>query len=110
MKTFTEYNEAAAKTDLEFPNSNELFYLALGLSGETGEVSDHIKKHIRDDNGKLTPKRRELILKECGDILWYLNKLANQLNSSLGEVAEMNIKKLASRHKRNQIHGSGDER
>lgn len=110
MKTFEEYNNAALKTDMAFENSDELFYVALGLSGETGELCDHVKKSIRDDDGKLTSKRRELILKEAGDVLWYLNKITRLLNSDLSEVAKMNIAKLNSRKKRGKLHGSGDER
>ena len=69
MESFKEYNTATMKTDLEFKDSNQLFYIALGISGEAGEISDHVKKNIRDDNGKMPEKRRELILKECGDVL-----------------------------------------
>ena len=116
MDSFKQYNTATLKTDLEFKDSNQLFYISLGISGEAGEICDHVKKHIRDDNGKMSEKRRELILKECGDVLsvefhwWYLNKLARTLGSSIGEVAAMNIKKLTSRHERNKLHGSGDNR
>ena len=110
MKTFQEYSDAALKTDVGTKETNQLSYICLGISGESGEICDHVKKHIRDDNGKMGDKRRELILKEVGDVLWYLNKLTIKLGSSLSEAAEMNIKKLQSRQARGQIHGSGDDR
>ena len=112
IETFYHYDQAASATDITFPHSNSLFYLALGANGECGEISDHIKKSIRDDGlfSVVTPKRRELILKEIGDTMWYLNKMARVLGSSLAEVAQMNIDKLRSRATRNKLRGSGDER
>ena len=113
MKSFAEYNEACKSTDMTFDNSDSLFYLALGISGEAGEVADHVKKSIRDDGttgSNISPKRRELILKELGDTMWYMNKMARVLGSSLDEVAKMNIDKLKSRLSRDKLHGSGDDR
>lgn len=82
-----------------------LAYLALGLNGEAGEVAEHIKKYIRDshvDTGA--------VIKELGDTLWYLARLADELGYTLEEVAELNLLKLADRKERGVIGGSGDER
>ncbi len=87
-----------------------LIYLTLGLAGETGELVEKIKKIIRDNGGHLSPKRRQAIMMEAGDILWYLANLTNELGFSLEEVAEANLKKLSSRHRRGKTHGSGDKR
>ncbi len=43
-------------------------YPALGLAGEVGEVSELIKKSIRD-NAPLDIQKLKL---ELGDVLWYL--------------------------------------
>ena len=51
-------------------------YLALGLIGETGEVCEHLKKSLRDDGGLLTGGRREKLIHELGDVLWYTAMLA----------------------------------
>jgi len=113
MNKFTEYETAARAydfaTDRDSP-LNTLWYVSLGLSGETGELSEHVKKHIRDDNGIMTAHRKELLLREAGDVLWYLTKMAKLLGSSLGEIAQKNIDKLASRAKRGKLSGSGDMR
>lgn len=82
-----------------------LAYCALGLTGESGEYSEKIKKLIRD--GKLD---RPLAAKELGDVLWYLTRSANELGYTLTEIAEINIEKLADRQTRNVLQGEGDVR
>ena len=78
----------------------------LGLFGETGEVAEKVKKSGRD--GNIIDK--DEIGKELGDVLYYLTRIAEYFDLTLEEVAEMNIKKLADRQKRNKISGSGDNR
>lgn len=83
---------------------------ALGLAGESGEVVEKIKKLVRDQHLNIRDEDREEILKELGDVLWYVSVMAYYLDFSLEEIAEMNIKKLSDRKKRNKISGSGDNR
>lgn len=59
---------------------------------------------------EMTPERRELIIKEIGDCLWYLSALCNELGTTLAAVALGNLRKIASRSKRGTLRGSGDER
>lgn len=82
----------------------------LGLCGESGEVAEKFKKLIRDQHGQLSEQDRQAIIKELGDVLWYVTSLAHLLGSSLEEVARINNQKLASRRDRDQLHGSGDDR
>ena len=104
---FQKYNEVSSKTiQADFP----LFYLVLGLNEESGEVSGALKKSIRDNGGILDEQRKNCMLKECGDVLWYLNQVCNKLGSSLEDVAKMNIKKLQNRKKRGTLGGSGNNR
>ncbi len=83
---------------------------ALGLAGEAGEAADKVKKIIRDKGGRPSEEDRAAIVKELGDVLWYVANMARYLNVSLSEVAEGNIEKLSSRKQRNKLHGEGDER
>ncbi|MCJ7996647.1 nucleoside triphosphate pyrophosphohydrolase family protein [Rhizobium cremeum] len=100
-----------------------LVYVALKMNGEAGELAEHVGKAMRDDgltapigfgNGvefeNLTEARRTLIIKEIGDVLWYLSAACNELCVNLSEVAQMNIEKLYDRGQRNALSGSGDER
>ena len=107
---FKEYQEKSRKTAL-YPNKdNNFIYPTLGLAGEAGEVSEKIKKVIRDKGGVIDDETRESIKKELGDVLWYVSQLATELELSLDDVAEHNIEKLYSRMERNVLHGDGDNR
>ena|SRR3989344_9194133 len=108
--TFEEYQEKSRKT-VKYPDAGRNFiYPTLGLSGEAGEVADKIKKVLRDDGGMIKEETRLEILKELGDVLWYVAQIATELNLSLEEVAALNIEKLYSRLERGKITGSGDNR
>ena len=100
-----EYQRKAKET-LE-PNCNNIYYLTIGLAGESGEVAEKIKKGIRNNGGKLDV---DAIVKELGDVLWYIAILADFLEVSLEEVAGINIAKLADRKKRGVIKSEGDDR
>jgi NTP pyrophosphatase (non-canonical NTP hydrolase) len=65
----------------------------LGVSGEAGEVSDLIKKHI----GHSAPLDRDKLLLELGDVLWYVSAIAQHCGLTLEQVAKANEDKLARR-------------
>lgn len=104
-----EYGKAAASTD-RYPNTCKPWVYALGLAGEAGETCDKIKKVYRDKSGVFKAEEREEIAKELCDVLWYVTRLGACLGYSLDEIADMNVKKLASRAERGVIKGSGDNR
>jgi NTP pyrophosphatase (non-canonical NTP hydrolase) len=92
--TFDEYAHSAALLDRD--PDGPLWYPCLGLSGELGEVIEHVKKHYRD--GKEIPGE---VMLELGDILWYLTTLTKRLGYTLEEVAAANLTKLQHR----AVHG-----
>ena len=107
---FNEYQAKAKETAL-YPNAGDnLYYPALGLGGEVGEILNKVKKVMRDTGGVLNDETRERIGKELGDVLWYISALATELGVELNHVAEHNIEKLASRKERGVLNGSGDDR
>lgn len=84
---------------------SSLSYTTLGLNGEAGEVAEKVKKFIRD--GELN---RDDLVKELGDVLWYLARLSDDLGVSLNQVAVVNRDKLIDRQNRDKLKGNGDER
>lgn len=108
--TFSEYEHEAEKTALYPRKGKNIFYPTLGLVGEAGEVADKVSKIIRDDNEVITPERRASLIKELGDVLWYLAAVSGELGVSLDEIAKENLHKLASRQERGTLHGVGDDR
>ena len=111
---FNTYQKQALTHDLgqKSPSLTSPAFIekVLGLTGEAGETADKIKKIIRDKSGRPTPDDVQEIQKELGDVLWYIAAIAHYLDLSLDAVADQNLKKLASRHARHQLHGSGDNR
>ncbi len=104
-----EYQKHAEST-AQYPDDEGLYYTALGLAGEAGEYCDKLKKVIRDQDGNLTECRREALMKELGDVLWYVANAAAELGYKLENVAEANLSKLFDRKERGVIKGSGDNR
>ena len=112
--TLLQYQLAAHNTAI-YPqvgtgSQTALTYLFLKLNGEAGEAAEKFAKIIRDKGGKGTLEDREEILKELGDVLWYVAMLADELDESLEEVAKRNVAKLADRKDRGVLGGSGDNR
>jgi len=108
--TFEEYQKLSRKTAIYPDKDNNFVYPTLGLTGEAGEVSEKIKKVLRDDNGIVDDLKRQEIKKELGDVLWYLSQIATELDLSLDDVATFNVEKINSRQERNKISGDGDNR
>lgn len=104
-----EYQNKAIETAI-YGEGSKIIYPTLGLSGESGEVADKVKKVLRDYNGEFTDEKKLEIMKEAMDALWYIAALANDLGYTLEEGAQMNLDKLASRKARGVIGGSGDNR
>ena len=106
-----EYQIAAESTSIlngKPFDVHTILYRTLGLVGEAGEIAEKVKRVLRD--GRNPSEMREDIKKELGDVLWYLAMLAQAFDLSLGEVARVNIHKLASRQERGVLHGNGDNR
>ena len=94
--------EVYAKADYLYP--------ALGLAEEAGEVAGKFAKAIRDADGEIDIGRKLEILKELGDVCWFVAEIATLMNVSLEDIMDGNISKLKSRRERGVIHGSGDNR
>lgn len=101
---FNDYQVWTAATAI-YPPESALEYLTLGLTSEAGEVAGKVKKYIRDGDFN-----RDDAIAELGDVLWYVARLADELDVDLSVVVKANYEKLESRKERNTITGSGDNR
>ena len=94
---FNEYQKAAlrtANTGPERSRSDRLANWALGLIGEAGEIAEEMKKHLYHEH----ELDHAALVKELGDVLWYLAVLAEEVGVELEEVAATNIAKLRRRY------------
>ena len=79
-------------------------YLALGLTGESGEVAEHIKKWLAHG----LPLDLDKLVLELGDVLWYLQAMAAECGVSLAEVRDRNVTKLRARYPQGFVAGGGN--
>ena len=77
--------------------TSHLLTAALGLTGEAGEFADHVKK-IFFHGKAYDDDRREAMILELGDIMWYVMQACEALEVSLEEVVYDNVDKLSERH------------
>lgn len=95
-----DYQKLAARTLIDGPDAEYtsaeimLVWNALGLAGEAGEIADTIKKAVFHRHSL----NRDEVIKELGDVLWYVAALCSKLDVSLSEVMERNITKLQQRY------------
>jgi len=71
-----------------------MLHMAIGVSGEAGELLDAIKKAV------IYRKPLDFlnVQEEAGDILFYLTGLLGQLGMSMDECIEANRRKLSKRY------------
>ena len=92
--TFQEYQRIALSA-ASYPNQGRsLIYPALGLAGETGEVMEKVQRGLELDGSTLDENTRLSIMKDLGDVLWYLTALGNEMGITLKDIARHNIEKL----------------
>lgn len=89
--TPNEYQKKAFRTAGKEPS---IVNGALGLTGESGEVADMIKKHIFQGHKLNNAHLQE----ELGDVMWYIALIASSINTDLETIMQMNIEKLMKRY------------
>ena len=86
-----------AELEVNDVNTTQLLTAALGLTAESGEFTEVVKKivfqgkHYNEDN--VFHMKREL-----GDICWYLAQAFMALDTNFDEILDMNIEKLSARY------------
>ena len=90
-----EYQKQAMRTANKYENAaGNLKNGALGLTGEAGEVADLVKKVLFQGH----ELDKEHLVKELGDVAWYLALLASAIEVPLSTVFRKNIEKLKERY------------
>ena len=93
--TGKEYQKLAMTTlNPQLSQKDVLINAVMGLCGESGEAIDIVKKHLHQGH----ELDREKLIKELGDIAWYLAEAAYALEVDLDTVFEGNIAKLKARY------------
>ena len=87
-------SELEVEQDCDVPH---LLTAALGLTAESGEFTEVVKKIILQ--GKPYTEENVFHLKrELGDICWYIAQACMALDTTFDEVIEMNVDKLKARY------------
>lgn len=93
--TVNEYQKLAMVTlNPDLSKRDVLINGVMGLCGEAGEAIDLVKKHLAQGH----ELDREGLIKELGDVAWYLAETATALDVELEEVLLQNIEKLKRRY------------
>lgn len=91
---FMKYAEQGFNENQTGNHHLDVLHCAVGMSGESGEVLDHIKKHIF--HGKKISKTD--MIDEIGDTIWYMFNLMRLYGISFSKVLKANKIKLDTRY------------
>lgn len=90
-----EYQKAAMATlNLALDKKDVLINSVMGLCGESGEAIDIVKKWLMQGH----ELDKEHLIKELGDVAWYLAEAATALGMPLEDILRANLEKLERRY------------
>jgi NTP pyrophosphatase (non-canonical NTP hydrolase) len=89
-----EYQKLALRTAKDMPMTEAISEGVFGLIGEVGETVDLLKKSLF--HGHELDKSE--LIKELGDVMWYIAYLSDTFNIQLDKIAQTNIDKLKARY------------
>ena len=93
--TANEYQKLAMTTlNPDLSQKDILINAVMGLCGESGEAIDILKKHLFQGHDL----DRAKIIKELGDVAWYLAEAATGLGVTLESICQGNLDKLHARY------------
>lgn len=95
--TINEYQTEALRTavGMNHPNNDEILLNGvMGLAGESGECVDMMKKHLFQGH----ELDKEHMVKELGDVAWYIALSAYAMGYDLETILQMNVDKLRKRY------------
>ena len=96
-KDFVYLADRLVELDRKGANIERLTTAAVGMSAESGEFLEIIKKMVFQGKPWTDDNRKHLII-ELGDVMWYVAQACMALDISFDEVIKGNIKKLEKRY------------
>lgn len=95
MITLENYQRLTNRAIPDHDNKKDaILHWCIGLSEEVGETMNVIKHHFYGGE----PLDKEALVKETGDVLWYLTALCREAGINIDAVAELNMAKLMHRY------------
>ena len=94
MRVDDYQREAMTLLNPALTEKDVLMNALMGLCGESGEAIDVMKKHLFQGH----PLDRAKLLKELGDVAWYLAEAATGLGVPMSEILQGNLDKLHARY------------
>ena len=89
-----EYKAGAARLNSLGPM--RLLHATLGIASEAGELVDAVKKYVFY-GAELDEVN---LVEEIGDLQWYIATMLDELEVTMNEVLEKNIRKLLKKERR----------
>lgn len=90
-----QYSKQALRTTHSgLSPTDQIINAVMGLSGESGEIIDYIKKVLFRNK----PCDQAVLVKELGDCLFYMNWLARLYGIDWAEIMTTNLAKLQARY------------
>jgi NTP pyrophosphatase (non-canonical NTP hydrolase) len=96
-KDFVALSDRLVKLDEKGANIERLMTGAIGICAEGGEVMEIVKKMVFQHK-PWDEYTKEHIIKELGDVMWYVAQCMIALDVSFEEVIQGNIDKLSKRY------------
>ena len=96
-KDFVYLADRLVELDRKGANIERLTTAAVGMSAESGEFLEIIKKMVFQGKPWNEDNREHLII-ELGDIMWYVAQACMALDVSFDDVIATNVKKLEKRY------------
>ena len=96
-KDFVYLADRLVELDRKGANIERLTTAAVGMSAESGEFLEIVKKMVFQGKPWNSDNREHLII-ELGDVMWYVMQACMALDISLDEVIAGNVEKLKKRY------------
>ena len=113
-KDFVYLADRLVELDRKGANIERLTTAAVGMSAESGEFLEIVKKMVFQGKPWTDDNRKHLII-ELGDVMWYVAQACMALEVDFDDVVRGNVKKLEKRYpggsfsvEKSEVRAAGD--